>query len=323
MLAVSRTSSGREDEKEMQEGRANPIPPSVPARAIVFSPGTGLVMSPGLAPMNRAGMTLQQFQEDAWVFVKLHYMIGRVLFYFRSEGVAKKVGIVSYISFFVGSLGMIGLNAFAIFALESDPGHRVALGFDAVFCLLLLLLAVKFFISFLNHTRERPSLEVMHTVVTIFHLALLIFLMASLRINSTGYIISAVLLSLLNVHVLVGIFVLTNFAVDLVLLFFEFLVRLVLCKLTNPCFGLLTTRVRLSIEDKRATAPQLGPGTPYKASMAEQTKCTICLSDFEDGQTVCYLRCHATHVFHKKCLEAWAQNSSACPMCRTRIQCNS
>ena len=46
--------------------------------------------------------------------------------------------------------------------------------------------------------------------------------------------------------------------------------------------------------------------------------CSVCLSEFEDGQTVKTLRCG--HSFHPECIDTWLVNERAvCPVCRQGI----
>jgi hypothetical protein len=46
-------------------------------------------------------------------------------------------------------------------------------------------------------------------------------------------------------------------------------------------------------------------------------ECSICLDNFDAGQTVCELSCH--HLFHKGCLEQWMQDNHNCPLCRLSV----
>ena len=46
-------------------------------------------------------------------------------------------------------------------------------------------------------------------------------------------------------------------------------------------------------------------------------ECSICIDNFESGQTVWILRCH--HVYHETCLQPWLRLRSTCPMCRENI----
>lgn len=43
------------------------------------------------------------------------------------------------------------------------------------------------------------------------------------------------------------------------------------------------------------------------------TSCSICLADFEDGETLKKLPCG--HLFHEGCVGAWLQRNKRCPLC--------
>ncbi|CAI9104946.1 OLC1v1003746C1 [Oldenlandia corymbosa var. corymbosa] len=45
------------------------------------------------------------------------------------------------------------------------------------------------------------------------------------------------------------------------------------------------------------------------------TDCTICLSEFEEGETVKMIP-HCRHVFHAPCLDTWLSSHVSCPLCR-------
>ncbi|RKP10159.1 hypothetical protein THASP1DRAFT_28062 [Thamnocephalis sphaerospora] len=48
----------------------------------------------------------------------------------------------------------------------------------------------------------------------------------------------------------------------------------------------------------------------------ELYRCTICLEDYAEKETVCLLPiCH--HVFHEECVQSWLKLNQACPLCRT------
>ena len=53
--------------------------------------------------------------------------------------------------------------------------------------------------------------------------------------------------------------------------------------------------------------------------MAEPIECTVCLSEFEEGDKVRNLQCK--HTFHKDCLDSWLQHycRATCPLCRTKV----
>jgi hypothetical protein len=48
--------------------------------------------------------------------------------------------------------------------------------------------------------------------------------------------------------------------------------------------------------------------------LSEEFKtCSICLCDFENGETIRFLLCF--HRFHKKCIDKWLKRSTKCPIC--------
>jgi hypothetical protein len=46
--------------------------------------------------------------------------------------------------------------------------------------------------------------------------------------------------------------------------------------------------------------------------------CTICLSVFENGDSIGHLDCN--HIFHFECINEWCKYKSQCPMCREEVQ---
>lgn len=52
-------------------------------------------------------------------------------------------------------------------------------------------------------------------------------------------------------------------------------------------------------------------------NMGEQTKCTICLESFGDGDELKTLPC--LHIYHQKCIEQWLGTDNSCPVCKTPI----
>ncbi|KAL9327347.1 hypothetical protein ACSQ67_007992 [Phaseolus vulgaris] len=50
----------------------------------------------------------------------------------------------------------------------------------------------------------------------------------------------------------------------------------------------------------------------------EVTDCSVCLSEFEDDESVRLLpKC--SHVFHAPCIDTWLKSHSSCPLCRAAI----
>ncbi|KAL0889386.1 hypothetical protein Bca101_013369 [Brassica carinata] len=71
--------------------------------------------------------------------------------------------------------------------------------------------------------------------------------------------------------------------------------------------------------DVSSTAPT--PTLVYSSDLelaGAQAECAICLSEFEQGESIHVLeKCH--HGFHVKCIHKWLSSRSSCPTCRTSI----
>ncbi|NWV03243.1 PJA2 ligase, partial [Ptilonorhynchus violaceus] len=57
--------------------------------------------------------------------------------------------------------------------------------------------------------------------------------------------------------------------------------------------------------------PQITVTSDYNG---EEQCCTICCSDYAEGEIITELSCH--HLFHKPCVTIWLQRSGTCPVCR-------
>lgn len=49
----------------------------------------------------------------------------------------------------------------------------------------------------------------------------------------------------------------------------------------------------------------------------DSRECSICLSDFCDGEQVARLPC--LHLFHQECCQSWFANKACCPVCQTPV----
>ncbi len=96
------------------------------------------------------------------------------------------------------------------------------------------------------------------------------------------------------------------------LLLIELLVRICICRLQSP-FETGPTHTF-----KKTELPLFA----FAASTYDQKTCNICLADFVEGEKVCPLPCHHTHVFHPDCLKQWLAKSCCCPDCRTPVATN-
>jgi len=52
-------------------------------------------------------------------------------------------------------------------------------------------------------------------------------------------------------------------------------------------------------------------------NLGEQTKCSVCLEEFGDGDDLKTLPC--LHIYHQKCIEQWLCTDNSCPICKTPI----
>jgi hypothetical protein len=48
--------------------------------------------------------------------------------------------------------------------------------------------------------------------------------------------------------------------------------------------------------------------------------CTICLHDFQTGETVCWAKVReCNHIFHEDCVVRWLEYRDDCPLCRQNL----
>lgn len=60
-----------------------------------------------------------------------------------------------------------------------------------------------------------------------------------------------------------------------------------------------------------------GGGGPGEWMMQyRQSDCAVCLSDFEEGETVKVIPL-CRHVFHPECVDTWLSSHVSCPVCRS------
>jgi len=52
----------------------------------------------------------------------------------------------------------------------------------------------------------------------------------------------------------------------------------------------------------------------------DDTKCSICLTQYEEGDNLRYLPCTPIkHHFHQNCIDEWLQVNRVCPICKRDI----
>ncbi|KAG7611689.1 Zinc finger RING-type [Arabidopsis suecica] len=50
-------------------------------------------------------------------------------------------------------------------------------------------------------------------------------------------------------------------------------------------------------------------------------ECSVCLSEFQDEEKLRIIP-NCSHLFHIDCIDVWLQNNANCPLCRTRVSCD-
>ncbi|KAM0941325.1 putative transcription factor C2H2 family [Dioscorea sansibarensis] len=66
-----------------------------------------------------------------------------------------------------------------------------------------------------------------------------------------------------------------------------------------------------------SSAQLIPPARKYgKEGDGDNNTCTVCLSEFRDGEAVRVLP-ECKHCFHVACIDMWLQSHYSCPMCRT------
>lgn len=96
-----------------------------------------------------------------------------------------------------------------------------------------------------------------------------------------------------------------------------------------PFFGALPPDTDMTLEELASMEPVYnGPrsvnnlpscthdGTPLPG---DQTKCSVCLCDFNEGETLKSLPA-CVHFFHQDCIDTWLMVGHSCPLCKTLVQ---
>lgn len=61
----------------------------------------------------------------------------------------------------------------------------------------------------------------------------------------------------------------------------------------------------------------VGQEGPAKGS-EEAPNCSICLGEYEDGETLVQLPCG--HTYHEECITSWTENHTKCPLCNFELE---
>lgn len=57
---------------------------------------------------------------------------------------------------------------------------------------------------------------------------------------------------------------------------------------------------------------------PACGGHTQPSQCSICMTEFTDGEQLRQLPCSELHIFHDHCIKQWLEKSTRCPLCRTQ-----
>lgn len=79
-------------------------------------------------------------------------------------------------------------------------------------------------------------------------------------------------------------------------------------------------REHLSAEEKNKLplCTYLGAKETGSAMGQDWRECCICLTDYDEGETVRELPC--THIYHQSCIDTWLEVNTLCPLCKQDVR---
>jgi len=104
-------------------------------------------------------------------------------------------------------------------------------------------------------------------------------------------------------------------------------VSIVDSNILDPSGNIIGTDTSLGITDSNSpstsTTSAIG-STPSRItepiSKQDITDCSICLCEFDSGDVITELPCHADHKFHSRCVNKWLIASTTCPLCKKDVE---
>ena len=85
-----------------------------------------------------------------------------------------------------------------------------------------------------------------------------------------------------------------------------------MCPNSLPSFPFLWTELdQIPVQKYTVQATSSGSDSTVE-------KCIVCLSEYEEGDTLRHLKCG--HDFHKDCIDQWLQGNATCPVCRSNAK---
>lgn len=181
----------------------------------------------------------------------------------------------------------------------------------AMLCLIVLLLINMANQAYLIIEEKEVSWKTKKRFLIIASLLICFSVIAAIGVEDSNWDMSLILFVCSYAVCFVPISLQSSFLlvlpVCLIILIFEFIIRVILCK--------------FKCEDKNAVEITY-PTYYYENKDTESTECVICLAPYENNDVVCVLGCHKRHMFHEQCLREWLPNETKCPICRSSISFN-
>jgi len=95
------------------------------------------------------------------------------------------------------------------------------------------------------------------------------------------------------------------------------------CCIVCVLFGIIYSHVTIerNTQERRVNILQAVKTIPFtNLIFREGADCVICLSTFNENDPIVQLKCHATHIYHQKCIEDWIERGTPqCPLCKVPI----
>lgn len=251
--------------------------------------------------------------ETEWLAIQLYRFVSkynwRFNYFFGLQPQKAIFGIVSILSF----IGILIIYLLLMYFVQFQPSEKlfqpfiIAIALPFCFYGYVLASATDFFDEILK-------LIIIFSNVMAFVTNTELLCKMPIESSFLPYKIGSIVLICINIaHIYYFIWLFTlSFVFSLFV--FEFLYRLLFCKMKR-------------VVNSKVPLPQLlyllfqskHRGVLYIHGMCNTKQCIICLEDFMEGQSVVTLSCDKEHIFHNDCLEQWKQNNYTCPLCRATI----
>ena len=238
---------------------------------------------------------------DEWFSMKFLSMASNFYGYFESiinenRLLRLSLRIISLIS----TIGHLAVNIYLLFCLFDNTLFTL-LCFHLSSIVFLIFINIYFL--YYNNSRINECIFCCYGFIAMLYLILAILVLISLyNENYIGFIIYIIFtifsIGVIGLNLFIWVFA---FLIFILIQFFEFIIRLIVCKLSSKQNVNVYMYYSLYYYDPKKTIAR---------------ECPICLEDFKDNGLICISKCYHEHVFHEKCIVEWLAINPICPMCR-------